>query len=120
MRFTVQEYNSVKSRYRHYLWLELNGAPKLWAVPRCMPEWPKVKRWVVPLQDSDLRHMDFEGVIPLDQDDAGTIRIWDRGEYEIKTLDDHKVEFILKGKKLMGEYIIRWMDKMGSWLLWKR
>lgn len=116
----MQEYNSVKSGYRHYLWLEENGKPEAWAVPRCMPEWPKVKRRCVPLEEDDLRYMNFEGVIPLGQNDAGTIRIWDRGKYEIKARDDHKIEFILKGKKLRGEYIIRWMDKMSSWLMWKR
>jgi len=24
------------------------------------------------------------------------------------------------GKRLRGEYVLRWMEKMESWLLWKR
>jgi len=110
----------VKAGYRHYLRLENKRVSITWAVPRCMPEWPKVKRRVVPLEDDELGYMKHEGVIPLGENGAGTVRIWDRGKYEIKTRDDHKIEFILTGKKLSGEYIIRWMERMDTWLLWKR
>jgi len=119
-KFIIHEYNSVKAGYRHYLQLERNGVLKSWAVPKCMPEWPKVQRRVVPLEDGDLGYMKNELVIPVGENGAGTIRIWDRGKYETKTWGDTKIEFILTGKKLRGEYIIRWMEKMGSWLLWKR
>ena len=110
----------MKAGFHHDLRLERDGVLKSWAVPKCMPEWPKVKRRVVPVEDHDLRYGNFEGIIPEGQYGAGVVRVWDRGKYETKTWSDTKIEFILTGKKLRGEYIIRWMDKMGGWLLWKR
>jgi len=62
----------------------------------------------------------FEGKISTGPYAGAKIKIWDSGTYETKFWSDTKVEVTFHGKKLSGEYILRWMDKMNAWLLWKR
>ncbi len=74
----------------------------------------------MPVEDHALSYGKFEGKIPKGQYGAGKVRIWDRGTYETKSWGDTKIEVTLRGKRLHGEYVLRWMEKMNSWLLWKR
>ncbi|MFC1990502.1 DNA polymerase ligase N-terminal domain-containing protein [Chloroflexota bacterium] len=50
---------------------------------------------------------------------TGKVIIWDRGTYETKFWTDTKIEVTFHDKKLHREYVLRWMEKMNSWLLWK-
>ncbi|MFA5031424.1 MAG: DNA polymerase ligase N-terminal domain-containing protein [bacterium] len=60
--------------------------------------------------------IDFEGEIPEGYG-AGTVKIWDKGEYELLNRDDKKIEICLKGNKLKGYYtLIKFKD---NWLLFK-
>ena len=68
---------------------------------------------------SHLSYGKFEGKIPSGQYGAGTVIIWDQGTYETKSWSATKIEVTFHGKKLHGEYILRWMGKMNGWLLWK-
>ena len=61
-----------------------------------------------------------KGKIPEGQYGARKVRIWVSGAYETKSWSGTKIEVKLHGKKLSGDYILRWMEKMNSWLLWKR
>jgi len=74
----------------------------------------------MPVEDHALSYGKFEGKIPKGQYGAGKVKIWDHGTYETKSWSNAKVEVTLHGKKLSGEYILRWMEKMNAWLLWKR
>jgi DNA ligase D-like protein (predicted 3'-phosphoesterase) len=102
--------------------IELNGVLKSWAVPKEPPTKPGVKRLAVAVADHDLSYADFEGVIPEGQYGAGTVKIWDRGEYEMISEHKEKMVFLLKGKKMKGEYVLLRFAKAGekNWLLFKK
>lgn len=70
---------------------------------------------------------EFEGVISAGYG-AGTVIIWDRGEFRNTTegkafahaLDDGYARFVLEGSKLRGEWSLRRMSDDRGWLLSKR
>lgn len=119
-KFTVHEHHALIAGLHHDLRLEREGVLKSWAVPKCMPVDPGVRRRAVLVEDHDLEYGNFEGEIPEGYYGAGTVSIWDLGTYEPKFWSDTKVELTFHGKRLSGDYVLRWMEKMGGWLLWKR
>lgn len=118
-KFVIHEHEALRAGWHHDLRLERNGVLKSWAVPKGVPEEPGVRRLAKPVEDHSLGYRKFEGEI-ADGYGAGKVRIWDSGTYETKSWSDTKIEVIFHGKRLLGEYVLRWMDKMGGWLLWKR
>jgi bifunctional non-homologous end joining protein LigD len=117
--FVVQEHHA---RHLHYdLRLESDGVLKSWAVPKGIPESPDQKRLAVQVEDHPIDYATFEGSIPEGQYGAGTVTIWDKGTYDIKEWDDNTIEFIPKGKRLMGRYVLVRLKKAGekNWLLLK-
>jgi hypothetical protein len=50
--------------------------------------------------------MPTEGMIPEGEYGAGSVKIWDRGNYEIKERTDEKLLFALRGRKLKGDYCL--------------
>jgi bifunctional non-homologous end joining protein LigD len=119
-KFVIHEHEALRAGWHHDLRLERNGVLKSWAVPKGMPEESGVRRVAMPVEDHALSYGKFEGKIPKGQYGAGKVRIWDRGTYETKSWSNTKKEVILHGKKVRGEYVLRWMDEMYCWLLWKR
>jgi len=118
--FVVQEHQAS-----HHHWdfrLEMGGVLKSWAVPKEPPKSAGVKRLAVQVDDHDLDYADFEGRIPEGQYGAGTVKIWDRGTYEMMSEHKSKMVFDLKGKKLKGEYVLLKFEKAGpkNWLLFKK
>jgi DNA ligase D-like protein (predicted polymerase)/DNA ligase D-like protein (predicted 3'-phosphoesterase) len=102
--FVVQEH---RARRLHYDFrLARQGVLKSWAVPKGFPEEPGTRRLAVQTEDHPLEYSQFEGTIPKGQYGAGTVRIWDKGLYELKTWTDDKIEFSLKGKILHGKYAL--------------
>ena len=118
--FVIHEHEALRAGRHHDLRLERSGVLKSWAVPKGVPEEPGVRRRAVMVEDHDLGYGKFEGKIPRGQYGAGDVRIWDRGTYETKSWSDTKIEVTFHGKRLSGDYILRWMEGMNSWLLWKR
>ena len=117
--FVVQEHHARRLHYD--LRLENGGVLKSWAVPKGIPESPDQKRLAVQTEDHPIDYANFEGTIPEGQYGAGTVRIWDKGEFSPKVWDDNMVEFTLNGKKLVGRYVLVRLKKAGekSWLLLK-
>jgi DNA ligase D-like protein (predicted ligase)/DNA ligase D-like protein (predicted 3'-phosphoesterase) len=117
--FVVQEHHAKRLHYD--LRLEKKGVLKSWAVPKGLPEQTGTKRLAVETEDHPLGYRSFEGTIPKGQYGAGTVKIWDRGTYELKTWEENKIEFILNGQKLKGKYILARFRKTGgkNWLLLK-
>ena len=117
--FVVQEH---RARRLHYdLRLEKEGVLKSWAVPKGIPEKVGEKRLAVQTEDHPLEYATFEGTIPEGQYGAGTVKIWDRGTFDVKLWKDDMVEFTLKGDRLHGTYIMTKFRKAGDkdWLLMK-
>lgn len=115
-RFVVQEHNAS-----HLHWdfrLEKDGVLKSWAVPKGVPEKKSVKRLAIQVEDHQLSYIDFEGTIPEGEYGAGTVKIWDRGVYELESETAKRMVFALKGKRLKGAYcLVHLKDK--QWLLIK-
>ncbi len=124
--FVVQKHHA---RQLHYDFrLELDGTLKSWAVPKgpCLD--PSVKRMAVHVEDHPVSYADFEGTIPPQQYGAGTVIVWDRGEWEpegdaARGLADGKLKFELRGDKLRGRWTLVRMrgkgEKQEPWLLIK-
>ena len=118
-RFVIHEHEALRAGWHHDLRLERNGVLKSWAVPKGVPEESGLRRIAMPVEDHALSYGKFEGKIPKGQYGAGKVRIWDRGTYETKSWGDTKIEVTFRGKRLIGDYVLRWMERMNSWLLWK-
>jgi DNA ligase-1 len=119
MVFVVQEH---RARRLHYdLRLERERVLKSWAVPKGIPTQNGEKRLAVQTEDHPLDYRNFEGTIPPGQYGAGTVKIWDKGTYELKLWEKDKIEFALRGERLHGRYVLTRFKKAGEkeWLLLK-
>jgi bifunctional non-homologous end joining protein LigD len=119
-RFVVHEHEALKAGRYHDLRLERNEVLKSWVVPEGVPEEPGIHRVAIPVEDHTLEYGRFEGRIPGGQYGAGKVKIWDNGTYKTKSWSDTKIEMTFYGRKLKGDYLLRWMEAMNRWLIWKR
>jgi|TARA_Y100000310_G_scaffold153735_1_gene153223 DNA ligase D-like protein (predicted 3'-phosphoesterase) len=117
--FCVQKHQA--SHLHWDLRLEMNGVLKSWAVPKEPPTIKGVKRLAIQVEDHPLSYAKFEGEIKEGYG-AGTVKIWDKGKYELgenaetpraypetffkKMFTKGKIEIILYGKKLKGNYVL--------------
>ena len=76
------------------------------------------------VEDHPLEYGDFEGIIPPGNYGAGTVMVWDTGEYEEETgnpagaFSSGKLHLILRGQKLNGEWILvkdKREEESGRW-----
>ena len=109
--FVVQKHASRRLHYDFRLAVE--GVLVSWSVPRGPSMNPADKRLAIRTEDHPLEYADFEGVIPEGQYGAGTVMVWDRGEYEPEggippqeQLARGKIDMDLKGKKLHGGFTL--------------
>ena len=118
--FVVHEHNA--SHLHYDLRLEMGGVLRSWAVPKEPPEKEGVKRLAIQTEDHPIEYADFEGIIPEGMYGAGTVRIWDRGEFRLEEEKDDRLLFELRGKRLMGKYVLIKTKFKGkdSWLFFKR
>ena len=75
----------------------------------------------VPVEDHPLDYIEFEGEIAEGQYGAGTVRIWDRGVYELESQSPSKIVVNLKGGRMRGRYaLVKFSGgRGGGWLLFK-
>ena len=130
--FVVQKH--AASHLHYDFRLEMNGVLKSWAVPKGPSMDPEVKRLAMMVEDHPYSYKDFEGTIPAGNYGAGNVIVWDNGTYtsDEKTASDEKqlladlkkgrLSFILKGKKLKGEFsLVKLHGKQeNAWLLIKK
>ena len=115
-RFVVQEHRATRLHWDFRL--ELDGVLKSWAVPRGPPVESGIRRLAVEVEDHPVDYITFKGTIPKGEYGAGTVKIWDKGTFRLKTRTDNMYEFWLKGKRLKGKYaLIRFKEK--NWLIFK-
>jgi bifunctional non-homologous end joining protein LigD len=82
LKFVIQEHHA---RALHWdLRLEHDGVLASWALPKGIPEHPKVNHLAVHTEDHPIDYDTFEGEIPAGEYGGGTMRIWDRGTYELE------------------------------------
>jgi len=115
-RFVVQEHHA-----NHLHWdfrLEKDGVLKSWAVPKGIPEEKSIKRLAIQVENHELDYIDFEGTIPEGLYGAGTVKIWDKGTYELESESPKRMVFKLKGRRLKGRYSLVYL-KGNQWLLIK-
>jgi len=121
--FVVQKH--AASHLHYDFRIEISGVLKSWAVPKGPSLNPKDKRLAVMTEDHPLDYANFEGVIPEGYG-AGTVMIWDRGEFECKDaesgLKEGRMSFTLHGRKLKGEWSLFQMKNRSekNWLLSKK
>lgn len=126
-RYLIQKH---AARTTHYdLRLEHDGVLKSWAVTKGPSLDPADKRLAVRTEDHPMDYGDFEGVIPAGEYGAGTVMLWDEGEWEPlddpeEALDRGKLKFKLHGARLTGGWTLVRMrhrkgDRQDNWLLIK-
>ncbi len=113
-----------QASHLHYdLRLEERGVLKSWAIPKVPVNKEGVKRLAVQTEDHPLGYEDFEGEIPEPEYGAGTVEVWDRGEYRPLETAPGKLIVEISGRRLRGRFaLIRIKAREGgdkSWLFFK-
>lgn len=133
--FVVQKH--AASHLHYDFRLEMDGVLKSWAIPKGPSMNPADKRLAIMVEDHPYAYKDFEGIIPEGNYGAGKVIVWDNGTYSLtdenqdnatigtvfKTnLDSGHLSFILKGKKLKGEFALVKLKikQKNAWLLIKK
>ena len=103
-RFVIQEHSA---RSMHWdLRLEHEGTLASWAIPKGIPADPKRNNLAVRTEDHPLEYLDFHGEIPAGHYGAGTMRIFDRGTYELHKWRDKEVMVTFHGERVRGKYVL--------------
>ncbi|HEX5900316.1 MAG TPA: non-homologous end-joining DNA ligase, partial [Solirubrobacteraceae bacterium] len=108
-RFVIQEHHATRLHWD--LRLEHGGVLVSFAVPNGLPEAPKDNRLAVHTEDHPLEYLEFEGEIPKGEYGAGTMRVWDRGSYDVLKWEPRKIEVLLHGERVQGRYALFPIDK---------
>ncbi len=115
--FVIQKHDATTLHYDFRL--EVDGVLVSWAVPKGPSTDPRETRLAIPTEDHPREYANFEGVIPEGEYGAGTVLIWDRGDYRNlregegeeslsmeASIEDGKVEVWLDGEKLQGGFAL--------------
>ena len=116
-RFVVHKH---QARNLHYDFrLEMGGVLRSWAVPKGPPPEPGIRRLAIQVEDHPLDYIDFAGEIPQGEYGAGSVEIWDKGEFDLENETADRLEFSLRGEKLSGGYVLLRTDGK-NWLFIRR
>lgn len=131
--FCIQKHAATRLHYDFRL--EYKGVLLSWAIPKGPSLNPSDKRLAIQVEDHPFDYRNFEGIIPKGNYGAGTVMIWDEGNYSTlgaKTkkevekgieigLEKGHLDFILNGTKLQGGFSLVRMktDENNQWLLIK-
>lgn len=111
------------ARRLHYdLRLEMGGVLKSWAIPKEPPTVPGIKRLAVQVEDHSIDYASFEGVIPEGLYGAGTVEIWDSGNFQPIEVEENKIVLSINGKRLKGKFCLirtKFQENDKNWLFFK-
>lgn len=132
-RFVVQKHKASQLHYD--LRLQHAGVLLSWAVPKGPSLNSKDKRLAIKVEDHPIEYGGFEGIIPKGDYGAGTVMVWDTGDYQVPGatspeeterlfnygLNKGHITVILHGSKLQGEFaLIKFHNaEENAWLLIK-
>jgi DNA ligase D-like protein (predicted 3'-phosphoesterase) len=117
-RFVVQKHDATRLHYDFRL--EMDEVLKSWAIPKEPPTEPNIKRLAVEVDDHPVSYITFEGTIREGEYGAGTVEIWDKGTYTLKSRSSNKIVFTLRGEKLAGDYVLVRFKEDKNWLFFKK
>ncbi|MBV9463834.1 MAG: hypothetical protein JO317_06355 [Verrucomicrobiae bacterium] len=126
--FVIQKHDATRLHYDFRL--EMEGTLKSWAVPKGIPTRQGDRRLAIHVEDHPIDYASFEGVIPEGNYGAGSVMVWDYGQFRLlggspsTVVDEGKIHFELEGQKLKGEWtLVRIKSRGGEdkdeWLLLK-
>jgi len=119
--YVIQRHQATRLHFD--LRLEEAGVLKSWAIPKEPPAGEGVRRLAVQVEDHPLDYAGFEGTIPEGQYGAGTVKIWDRGNYIPEETTASKRVFEIKGRVLRGRYCLIKLKSQNpedhNWLFFK-
>lgn len=123
--FVIQEHHAQNLHWDFRLARKENNVwvLKSWAVPKELPQEPKIKRLAVQVEDHPYNYKNFEGEIPRGEYGAGSVKIWDKGKYKIKEWNESLIEVELFGQKLQGIYVLikpKGNFEAKNWLMFKK
>jgi DNA ligase D-like protein (predicted 3'-phosphoesterase) len=98
----------------------MDGVLKSWAIPKEPSTDPSVKRLAIQVEDHPYDYKDFEGTIPEGQYGAGTVKIWDKGTYEIIEKNEKGLVIKINGTKLKGTFVLFKFKPPKNWLFFKK
>ncbi len=138
-RFVIHKHDATRLHYD--LRLEHDGVLMSWAIPKGLPTPHDPRKLAVHVEDHPLEYLEFKGEIPKGEYGAGTVDIWDIGDYEhieekaagkvtaraghgrgaagapdaiARALDDGKLTFHLHGHRVDGEFSLVRMKGRGA------
>ena len=114
-RFVVQEHSARRLHWD--LRLEHEGVAVSWAIPNGIPVDPSENRKAIHTEDHPLEYLEFEGEIPAGEYGGGTMRVWDRGTYEVHKWEEGKVVVSFDGEQLNGRYALFRAGGKDDWLI---
>lgn len=130
LRYLIQRH--AASHLHYDFRIEHDGVLKSWAVTKAPSRDPHVKRLAVEVEDHPLDYGGFEGTIPAGNYGAGTVQLWDVGEWSPQDADldaafaKGVIKLTLDGERLKGGWaLIRLKSDRGkpskraNWLLVK-
>jgi bifunctional non-homologous end joining protein LigD len=135
LHFVIQKHEATRLHYDFRL--EHNGVLLSWAVPKGPSMNLGDKHLAMMVEDHPIDYMKFEGMIPAGNYGAGTVMVWDFGNYLAlgthdrgesekairKGLKEGMLKFVLNGTKLKGGFaLIKLKNNFAgkeSWLLIK-
>ncbi|MEO6729069.1 MAG: DNA ligase D [Candidatus Dojkabacteria bacterium] len=131
--FVVQKH--VATRLHFDFRIEHNGVLLSWAVPKGVPVSSAEKHLAMMVEDHPVSYYDFEGTIPEGNYGAGTVMVWDYGDYTVpgattpeeidkaisEGLEKGDLKLELTGAKLAGIFALVRFKKAGdnAWLFIK-
>jgi len=119
----------------HYdLRIQINGVLKSWAIPSGPSMNPGDRRLAVAVSDQPLSYSSYKSIDAEEDPQDGLIEIWDKGtciphvmygstcsdQDIVCQLNEGRIAFTLKGKKLKGVFVLLRIDERSRhWLLIK-
>lgn len=119
--YSIQKHNASQLHYD--LRLEKNGVLKSWAIPKGPSKDEGVKRLAIQTEDHDIDYAFFEGEIEEGRYGAGTVELWDKGNYEVEKWKENEIIIKINGEELEGKYVlIRFKpeEEPENWLFFKK